>query len=56
MAEYRVRYEMRQGSKSASGEKTVKAESDTTAIEIVKGKAQSEKPGYDFILKACERK
>ena len=48
---YTIRYELRQGTKSVSNTKTVAAETERTAIEIVKGQAQSERPGYAFIVK-----
>jgi hypothetical protein len=48
---YKISYELRQGSKSVSSSKTVTAESEQTAIAIVKDIAESERPGYDFVLK-----
>ncbi|BCU06758.1 hypothetical protein Atep_14350 [Allochromatium tepidum] len=54
-AAYRIRYEMRQGSQSASYSKTIRAETERTAIEIARSTAESERPGYTFILKSSNR-
>ena len=52
---YTIRYELRQGTKSVSNTKTVTAETERTAIEIVRSTAESERPGYTFILKSSKR-
>ena len=48
---YTIHYKMQQGSRSVSDSKTVKAENERTAVSIVKSIAESEQPGYNFILK-----
>ena len=52
---YTIRYELRQGTKSVSNTKTVTAETERTAIEIVRSTAESERPGYMFILKSSKK-
>ncbi len=52
---YTIRYELRQGSNSVSNTKTVTAETERTAIEIVKDTAESERSGYTFILKFSKK-
>lgn len=56
MAKYVVHYEMRKGSASSTGTKTVECETEKTAIQIAEGQAKPQKPGYDFILKKVEKK
>ena len=56
MSRYVVHYEMRKGSSSSSGSKTVECETEHTAIQSAESQARSQKPGYDFILKKVEKK
>ncbi len=56
MAEYVVRYEMCQGSKSATGSKTCKCESETTAIRLAEDQGKKQYPNYDFVLKEVKRR
>ncbi|WP_043796534.1 hypothetical protein [Allochromatium vinosum] len=53
---YRIQYEMRQGSRSVSYSKIIRAETERTAIEIARSTAESERPGYTFILKSLTRR
>jgi len=56
MAKYTVHYEMRKGSSSSTGSKTVECETEMTAVQSAESQAKSQKPGYDFILKKVEKK
>jgi hypothetical protein len=56
MAKYVVNYEMRKGSSSSIGSKTVECETEMTAVQIAESQAKSQKPEYDFILKKVEKK
>ena len=57
MAKFTVHYGLRNGTKTrGTNPKTVEAESEQTAIQIVQSQVESENPGWDFILRKVERK
>jgi hypothetical protein len=53
MAKYTVHYEVKQNSTTSSGSKIVDSDSESAAIEIVKG--QTERPGGVFKVKSIKR-
>ncbi len=56
MAKYVVHYEMRKGSASSTGSKTVECGTEAVAVQSVESQAKAQKPGYDFILKKVDKK
>ena len=56
MATYTVHYEMRKGSSSVGGSKTVNAETEATAVRIAQDQAKAHRPVYDFVLKRVDKK
>lgn len=56
MSKYTVFYEMRQGNKSSSREKSCECESEATAISIAKSEGERMYPGYTFSLKRVVKK
>lgn len=56
MAKFTVHYQLRKGSMTTSGTKTVECESEHTAIRIAEDELKSRNPGYEFFVKKIDKK